>query len=207
MIATLTGRVFQRGSDRAVVDVAGVGYEVMLSADCLARMPEKGEEVFFYIHTSVREDAITLYGFLEEQEKELFLILKTVSGIGPKLALGILSGLRVGDICRAIRAGDIKMLTSLPGVGKRTAERICVDLKEKVGHLLSGAIAAPASGVAVVAAEGSAAADAISALTNLGYQDAVARAALGKVKKRIGDEEFNSQKVEVLIREALRALA
>jgi len=165
MIATLTGRVFAKGSDRAVVDVAGVGYEVMLSADCLARMPEKGEEVFFYIHTSVREDAITLYGFLEEQEKELFLILKTVSGIGPKLALGILSGLRVGDICRAIRAGDIKMLTSLPGVGKRTAERICVDLKEKVGHLLSGTVTAPAGNVAVVAAEGSAAADAISALT------------------------------------------
>ena len=102
MIATLTGRVFSKGFDRAVVDVAGVGYEVILSTDNVARMPEKGEDAFFYIHTNVREDAITLFGFLEEQEKELFLILKTVSGIGPKLALAMLSGLRVGEICQAI---------------------------------------------------------------------------------------------------------
>ena len=93
MIATLTGKVFSKGFDRAVVDVAGVGYEVILSTDCIARMPDKGEDAFFYIHTNVREDAITLYGFLEEKEKELFLILKTVSGIGPKLALAMLSGL------------------------------------------------------------------------------------------------------------------
>lgn len=207
MIATLTGRVFSKSFDRAVVDVGGVGYEVVLSTDSVARMPEKGENAFFYIHTNVREDAITLFGFLEEQEKELFLILKTVSGIGPKLALGILSGLRVGEICQAISGGDIKRLTTLPGVGKRTAERICVDLKEKVSHLVSGTVSVPGGSSRVIAVEGSAAADAISALVNLGYQDNVARDALGKVKKQLGEENFNSQKVEVLIREALRALA
>lgn len=207
MIATLTGRVFSKGFDRAVVDVAGVGYEVILSTDNVARMPEKGEDAFFYIHTNVREDAITLFGFLEEQEKELFLILKTVSGIGPKLALAMLSGLRVGEICQAISSGDIKRLTTLPGVGKRTAERICVDLKEKVSHLVSGTISSQGGGSTVVAVEGSAAADAISALMNLGYADGVARAALAKVKKQLGEEDFSTQKVEVLIREALRALA
>jgi Holliday junction DNA helicase RuvA len=207
MIATLTGKVFSKGFDRVVVDVAGVGYEVILSTDSIARMPEKGEDAFFYIHTNVREDAITLFGFLEEQEKELFLILKTVSGIGPKLALAMLSGLRVGEICQAISSGDIKRLTTLPGVGKRTAERICVDLKEKVSHLVSGSVAPHGGGLTVVAVEGLAATDAISALMNLGYADGVARAALGKVKKQLGEENFSTQKVEVLIREALRALA
>jgi Holliday junction DNA helicase RuvA len=207
MIATLTGRVFSKSSDRAVVDVGGVGYEVILSTDSVARMPQKGEDAFFYIHTNVREDAITLFGFLEEPEKELFLILKTVSGIGPKLALSILSGLRVGEICQAISGGDIKRLTTLPGVGKRTAERICVDLKEKVSHLITGAVSVHGGSSRVVAVEGSSAADAISALVNLGYQDSVARDALGKVKKQLGEENFNTQKVEVLIREALRALA
>ncbi len=207
MIATLTGRVFSKGFDRAVVDVAGVGYEVILSTDCVARMPDKGEDVFFYVHTNVREDAITLFGFLEEQEKELFLILKTVSGIGPKLALAMLSGLRVGDICQAISGGDIKRLTTLPGVGKKTAERICVDLKDKVAHLVSGTVPLQGGGNMVVAAAGSAAADAISALVNLGYPDGIARGALGKVKKQLGEEVFSTEKVEVLIREALRALA
>jgi len=207
MIATLTGRIFSKGFDRAVVDVAGVGYEVILSTDSVARMPEAGGDAFFYIHTNVREDAITLFGFLEEQEKELFLTLKTVSGIGPKLALAMLSGLRVGEICQAITGGDIKRLTTLPGVGKKTAERICVDLKDKVAHLSTGTVLPQDESSGVVAVEGSVAADALSALTNLGYPESVARGALGKVKKQLGEEEFHTQKVEVLIREALRALA
>ncbi len=207
MIATLTGKVFSKSLDRAVVDVGGVGYEVILSTDSVARMPEKGENAFFYIHTNVREDAITLFGFLEEQEKELFLILKTVSGIGPKMALSMLSGLRVGEICRAISGGDIKRLTTLPGVGKKTAERICVDLKEKVAHLVSGTVSLHDGSSPVAAVEGAVAADVVSALVNLGYADSVAREALRKVKKQLGEENFNSQKVEGLIREALRALA
>lgn len=207
MIATLTGKVFSKGFDRAVVDVAGVGYELILSTDCIARMPDKGDDAFFYVHTNVREDAITLYGFLEEKEKELFLVLKTVSGIGPKLALAMLSGMRVGEICQAISGGDSKALTTLPGVGKKTAERICVDLKDKVAHLLSGTVPLPGDSSIVATVAGSAAADAISALMNLGYPDGVARTALGKVKKQLGEEAFAAQQVESLIREALRALA
>ena len=207
MIATLTGRVLAKSVDRAVVDVGGVGYEVFLSTDGVARMPEKGGEVFLFIHTNVREDAITLFGFLEEEEKDLFLILRTVTGIGPKSALAMLSGMRVGEICRAILDGDIKRLTMLPGVGKKTAERICVELKEKVAHLSSGTLAGGSQGVEVIVAAGSVAADALSALTNLGYPDAVARKALETVKKQQGDELFAQMRLEILIREALRTLA
>jgi len=206
VIAALTGKVFSKSTDRAVIDVSGVGYEVFLSTDNVARMPDKGEDILLYIHTNVREDALTLFGFLEEEEKELFLILKTVSGIGPKLALAMLSGLRVSDLCRAITAGDIKTLTTLQGVGKKTAERVCVDLKEKVGHLSFDSLVTSGTLQPVVPARGSAVADALSALTNLGYSDPVARESLVSVKKRMGQESFDQLGVEDLIREALRTL-
>jgi len=206
MIATLTGKVFSKSIDRAVIDVSGVGYEVFLSTDTVARMADKGEDVLLYIHTNVREDAFTLFGFLQEDEKELFLILKTVSGIGPKLALSMLSGLRVADLCQAITTGDIKTLTTLQGVGKKTAERVCVDLKEKVGHLSFDSIPVPGAVHPVVPVAGSNVADALSALTNLGYSDPVARESLASVKKHVGQDRFNELSVEDLIRESLRAL-
>ena len=206
MIATLTGKVFSKSADKAVIDVSGVGYEVFLSTDTVARMADKGEEVLLYIHTNVREDALTLFGFLEEQEKELFLILKTVSGIGPKLALAMLSGLRVADLCRAIVAGDIKTLITLQGVGKKTAERVCLDLKEKVGHLSFEPMPTAGKFQTVVPGRGSVVADVLSALINLGYSDPVARESLVSVKKRLGQESFDELSVEDLIREALRTL-
>ncbi len=206
MIATLTGKVFSKNVDRAVIDVSGVGYEVFLSTDTVARMVDKGEDIFLYIHTNVREDAFTLFGFLQEEEKELFLILKTVSGIGPKLALAMLSGLRVADLCRAITGGDIKTLTTLQGVGKKTAERVCVDLKEKVGHLTFDSTPLSETLHSVIPVVGSNVADALSALTNLGYSDPVARESLASVKKHVGQELFNKLSVEELIRESLRAL-
>ncbi len=206
MIAALTGRVFSIQADRAVIDVAGVGYEVFLATDSVARLPEVGEEVLLHVHTNVREDAITLYGFLEPEAKELFLILKTVSGIGPKLALAMLSGLHVTDLCRAITEGDIKTLTTLQGVGRKTAERVCVDLKEKVGHLVQGGVSSASVHQPVVPVAGSPVADAISALVNLGYSDPVARETLGSVKRRLGDDFFAEMGVEDLIREALRTL-
>lgn len=208
MIATLSGKVLAKYSDRAVINVGGVGYEVIVSTDTIARMPEIREDAFFFVHTNVREDAITLYGFCEEEEKELFLILKTVSGIGPKLALSMLSGLRVADLCEAITVGDIKRLTTLQGVGKKTAERICVDLKEKVGHLSSTITVDPSSpSLGPLSSTPSAVSDALSALTNLGYPDTIARNALGVVKEKKSDEEFAALPVETLVREALRALA
>lgn len=207
MIATLRGTVLYKTIDRAVIDVGGVGYETIVTTDAIARMPEKNEPVFLFIHTNVREDAITLYGFLEEEEKELFLILKTVSGIGPKLALSMLSGLKVTDICQAISAGDYKRLTSLPGVGKKTAERICVDLKDKVSHLAYGAGGTSGAPTPISVTGSSELADAVSALSNLGYPESVAQSALAAVKKQLGDEEFAGLKVEALIRLTLRSLA
>jgi len=206
MIATLTGNVLMTGPDRAVIDVGGVGYEVFLSTDGVARLPEKNGQVFLHIHTHVREDAIILYGFLEVQEKELFLILKTVSGIGPKLGLAILSGMRVPDLCQAIAGEDVSRLTTLQGVGKRTAERLCVELKDKVGHL-QGAGAVLEKAALLSSASGSAVADTLSALVNLGYPDPVARQALTAVKKRVGDASFVAMQIEELIRETLRTLA
>ena len=207
MIAILAGKVFSKKLDRAIIDVSGVGYEVIVSTDTIARMVDVGENILMYIHTNVREDALTLFGFLEEEEKELFLILKTVSGIGPKLSLAMLSGLRVPDLCQAITAGDIKTLTTLQGVGKKTAERICVDLKEKVGHFTFEPSSATGALPAVTSSAGSAVADALSALANLGYSDPVARETLTAVKKRVGKEVFDELSVEDLIREGLRAFA
>ena len=208
MIASLSGKVLAKGEDRAVVDVGGVGYEVILASNAVARLPEKGREVFLHIHTSVREDAITLYGFPEEEEKELYLLLRTVNGIGPKLALAMLSGMRVAELARAIAAGDVKRLTMLPGVGKRIAERLSVELKEKIAHLGSaGTMAAAGGAMPVALAAGSAAADVLSAMGNLGYPEAVSRRALETVRRRMGDEVFERLGFDQLMRETLRSLA
>jgi Holliday junction DNA helicase RuvA len=206
MIATLTGKLQLRYPDRVVVDVGGVGYEVFLSADGLSRL-SVGSETFLFIHTNVREDAIILYGFIEEEEKEMFLILKTVSGIGPKLALAILSGMRVNELCRAIGAKDIKLLTSLQGVGKKTAERLCVELQEKVAHLASAAVTGGAGMATAHQGVGSVMLDVVSALVNLGYPDPVARQALVSVKKRLGPDMFAGMSLEEMLKEGLRALA
>lgn len=205
MIASLTGKIQYIASDRCVVDVRGVGYEVFMSTEGLSRLPEKGEEVFFHIHTNVREDAIVLFGFGERLEKEMFLTLKTVSGIGPKLALAILSGMQLDSLSQAISSEDIKGLTTISGVGKKTAERLCVELKDKVADFRS--TTSTVSATATTLGSSSDLTDALSALINLGYPDPVAREALGSVKKQIGDETFAKMKVEELIREGLRSLA
>lgn len=205
MIATLTGKVLLIYGDRAVVDVSGVGYEVFLTTDGLSRLPEKGNDVFLFIQTQVREDAITLFGFIEEEEKEMFLILKSVSGIGPKLALGILSGIKVGELCQAIAESDVKRLITLQGIGKKTAERICVDLKDKMSHLQVSVD--DSAGVVATTNASSAISDTLSALTNLGYPDPVARQALTAVKKQLGEDVFAKMGVEDLLRETLRSLA
>jgi Holliday junction DNA helicase RuvA len=112
-------------------------YEVFLSSASLQQMPSAGEEVFLHIHTSVREDALTLFGFVDMEEKEMFLLLINVSGVGPKLAMTILSGIRPDALSRAISTRDIGRLTSVSGVGKKTAERLCLDLQDKVGFMLT----------------------------------------------------------------------
>jgi Holliday junction DNA helicase RuvA len=206
MIASLTGKVQYIAGDRCVLDVGGVGYEVFLSTEGVASLPERGGEVFLHIHTNVREDAIVLFGFAERAEKEMFLTLKTVSGIGPKLGLAILSGMELGALCQAIATGDVKLLTTISGVGKKTAERLCVELKDKVGDLQAAPVSAAGSALKALGVNG-VLQDGLSALVNLGYPDTVAREALGSVKAQLGDEAFAALKVEDLIREGLRALA
>ena len=197
-----------KGLDRAVIDVSGVGYEVFVTADTLARLPDSSEDAFLYIYTQVREDAIVLYGFRDEEEKKMFLYLTSVSGVGPKLGLAALAGMRVNELCRAIAAKDIKLLTTLQGVGRKTAERICVELKDKVGDLAGGIDFEPLAGEGDAApGTSSAVADVLSALGNLGYSDPVSRKTLTSVKKRLGDDTFYSLPVEALLRECLRSMA
>lgn len=192
--------------DSLILDVQGVGYEVMISSRTHDALPPVGDEAFLLIRTNVREDAITLFGFCEQEEKDLFLLLNSVSGIGPKLALGILSGISAPELSQAIRTRDFARLTALSGVGKKTAQRLCVELGEKVGALSSeanmdGSVSAPEAVV-----EGSAMQDAVSALINLGYPRNTAWQALRTIQQRDA-EAAAEMKVEELIRLALQSLA
>src|SRR5438309_3487689 len=132
MIAHLRGRVLSKRPNHAVVDVNGVGYEVAISVPTFSELPTAGAEVSLHIHTHVREDALSLYGFLRIAEKHLFEKLLTVSGIGPKLAITILSGMAADEMVGAIRGGDIARLTRIPGIGKKTAERMVLELRDKL---------------------------------------------------------------------------
>ena len=132
MIAHLRGRVLSKRPSHAVVDVNGVGYEVAISVPTFSELPNAGGEVSLHIHTHVREDALSLYGFLRPQEKELFERLISVSGIGPKLAITVLSGMQAEKMVAAIRGNDVATLTKIPGIGKKTAERMVLELRDKL---------------------------------------------------------------------------
>ena len=204
MIATLSGLVLVKTPAAAIIDVQGVGYEVFISSRTYDTLPATGAPCVLHVQTVVREDAITLYGFARPEEKELFLLLVTVSGIGPKLAQTILSGIGVADLRQAILLKDLARLTALSGVGKKTAQRICVELGEKVGTL-DGSLPEEGRPEAPAAAGGSLLADAASALVNLGYPQATAWEALRVAQQQ--SEEPDALRVEDLIRLALRSLA
>src|SRR5215470_14587022 len=161
MIAHLRGRLISKHPSQAVVEAGGVGYDVAITIPTFSNLPAIGSDVALHIHTHVREDAIALFGFLQANEKQLFEKLITVSGIGPKLAITILSGMATSEMVGAIRANDHARLTRIPGIGKKTAERMCVELRDKLD-----AFGTEQAAVLVSAIE----ADVISALTNLGYQ-------------------------------------
>ena len=169
MIARLVGRLAQKSPEALVVDVHGVGYRVMVSLTAFAALPEQGAEVELAIHTHLRETALELFGFVSPDERALFAALITVSGIGPRMALNILSGLPAADLRDALAAGNISRLVAVPGVGKRTAERLIVELQDRVRKL---AAAAPGNGA------GAADAEAVSALVNLGYRQPEAERAV-----------------------------
>ncbi|HER62438.1 MAG TPA: Holliday junction branch migration protein RuvA [Desulfobacteraceae bacterium] len=206
MIATLTGTLFVKHPGRVIVDVGGVGYEVLISARTYDRLPAGGDDVFLFVYTSVREDAIVLFGFTHLEEKELFLLLNTVSGVGPKLALGILSGISASELGEALSMKNISRLTALPGVGKKTAQRLCVELQDKVSHFISHAPGADKDSPEARLMEGDNVQDAVSALINLGYPQNTSWQALRKVQKQ-QEQTISEMPVEELIRQALRVLA
>ncbi len=204
MIAVLRGKIIQKSPACTVVDVNGVGYEVLTSLRTYEVLPELQQEVQFFVQTIVREDAISLYGFASADEKKLFVLLITVSGIGPKLALTVLGGLGPAELQSAISGRDLARLTSVPGVGKKTAERICMELADKAGAL-GGFAAMPAgTGGTGAAAQAAPQADAASALVNLGYTEQQVWQVLRSLEK---EQDMSAALVEDWLRQALRILA
>ena len=197
MIAHLRGRLIFKRPNQAVIETGGVGYDVVISVPTFSELPGEGSEVSLFIHTHVREDAIALFGFLRAEEKQLFERLISVSGIGPKLAITVLSGMSFKAAVAAIRSNDVAALTRIPGVGKKTAERMVLELRDKLEQF-GGAVAPPARMSNPIEE------DVLSALLNLGYQKvaverAVAQAAQGC---KNGPMEF-----EPLFRESLARLS
>jgi Holliday junction DNA helicase RuvA len=200
MIAHLSGQLLRKSTQSLIVDAGGIGYEVMAPLSTFYALPEEGEGVNLHIYTHVREDALLLFGFHTRLEKDLFLMLIGVSGIGPKLAVNILSGIGPGELQEAIARGDALRLQSIPGVGKKTAERIALELKDLALKSLGDREIPPVT--LQEDRERELLDDALSALTNLGYQAKSARKALEMVC-----EGQSTVTLEVLIREALRKLA
>lgn len=199
MIASLRGAVVEKSAVDAIVEVQGVGYRVFLSLVTLAHLPPVGQPVHLRIRTVVREDAFDLFGFLSLREEELFLQLTSVSHVGPKMAMAVLSGLEVDELATAIARSDVPRLTRIHGVGKKTAERLVLELKDKM-KLLAPAAGQPGRGAA--APTSSAHADLVSALVNLGYKDTHAEDAARAVTERVGAEAA----FELQFREALKVL-
>ena len=200
MIALLTGLVAFKAPSHITLDVHGVGYEVLIPLSTYYSLPNQSEAVTLSIHTHVREDAIQLYGFLTAAEKGAFLLLTGISGIGPKLGLSILSTLPVRDLFAAIQAGDIEKLGTVPGIGKKSAARIALELKDKVARLHpTGEQVEPGKDGAVAPLYE----DALSALVNLGYRAQDVKDTL----KRIEKSGTAAQGLKDVIREALKDLA
>ena len=200
MIAFLTGRLAFKAPTHLTLDVQGVGYDVHIPLSTYYALPNLNEVTALNIHTHLREDAIQLFGFLSQSEKEAFLLLTAVSGIGPKLALGVLSGLPVTELVHAIQTEDVEKLATVPGIGKKSAGRIALELKDKVGKIQPGPVQASASDVPGL--DGSYE-DALSALVNLGYRSQDAREALKRVTKAAASPIV----LKDLIREGLKELA
>jgi Holliday junction DNA helicase RuvA len=195
MIAHLRGRLFSKQPQQAIVEAAGVGYDVAISVTTYTSLPAEGAEVALHIHTQVREDTLALYGFLDRNDKRIFERLITVSGVGPKLAITIQSGLPTERLVAALRAQDHATLTRIPGVGKKLSERLVVELKDKLEDM---AVAAPA-----VVAAGPAAEDVLSALVNLGYQRPSAQKA---IEAAVAKDKSVGEHFDALFRAALMTI-
>jgi Holliday junction DNA helicase RuvA len=193
MIAHLRGRLISKHPNQAVVEAGGVGYDVTISVPTFSELPGTGGEVALHIHTHVREDSIALFGFVRPTEKQLFERLISVSGIGPKLGITILSGMSADEMVGAIRGNDVARLTRIPGIGKKTAERMVLELRDKLQTFDAAQPVATASPVEE---------DVLSALVNLGYQRPASERALAAAARNGKTSSF-----DVLFREALSILS
>jgi Holliday junction DNA helicase RuvA len=202
LIAQLSGKLIHKQPNTLIIDVAGVGYEVTIPLSTFYELDEVGTSVALKIHTHVREDAIQLFGFWTTREKELFLRLMSVGGIGAKLAITMLSGMAASELISAIRNNDLGRLTSIPGVGRKTAERVVIELRDKIGSI-SGpeAEAAVGAGGLTSVAEGDLRDDTTAALMSLGYPKAVAERAVAAALQEQGERT-----IEAVLKRSLKRI-
>jgi Holliday junction DNA helicase RuvA len=196
VIAHLRGRILEKHPNRLVVDVSGVGYNVFVPLSTFYGQGDPGSEIVLRVHTHVREDALALYGFATALEQDLFERLIAVGGIGPKVALAVLSGIEPSDLVRAIERGDVARLTAIPGVGKKTSERIVLELKDRLPRVQPGSAPDAPGGTPPLRD------DLLSALLNLGYHRPLAERAVDAAMKAASDAGFEST-----LKQALRELA
>ncbi|MGA3083218.1 MAG: Holliday junction branch migration protein RuvA [Thermodesulfobacteriota bacterium] len=199
MIAFLEGRLLSKSPEGIIVLAQGIGYQVAVPLSSFYDLPSVEQAVQLHIYTHVRQDTFQLFGFMTPKEKEIFLLLIGVSGIGPKVALNILSGISVQEFCQALLTEDSARIQRIPGVGKKTAERIVLELKDKIKKMSSGPLPSLVRGVE----EGIPFEDAVSALVNLGYPRAVAEKTLDRIK----NETDGPISLEDLLRKALKSLS
>ncbi|GAC1397072.1 MAG: Holliday junction branch migration protein RuvA [Pyrinomonadaceae bacterium] len=206
MIAHLTGSVLVKTPTSVIIDVGGVGYEVAIPTTTFYDLGEPGANVSLRIYTHLREDSLQLFGFKTARERELFALLISVSGIGPKSAIAMLSGMNADEIIGAIRSDNLARLTAIPGVGKKTAERLVIELRDKINILMSPALEeqlkAQAAADGTPRSEDSLRDDTLSALINLGYNRAAAEKAVTQAMR-----ESDARTVEALLRQSLRNLS
>jgi Holliday junction DNA helicase RuvA len=201
MIALISGKIVHKGISHVVVDVQGVGYRVFIPLTTFYELPDAGQMITLHVHTNVKQDAINLFGFYTDQERDLFQLMISVSGIGPKVAMNILSGISARELLSAISGGNVGKLVNIPGVGKKMAERLILELKEKVIKKMMSDTTAEAglqSSASDIIMD-----DVLSALVNLGYKSNVAREALDKVL-RSSEEELGMDK---LLKKTLKIIA
>ena len=203
MIAQLTGKLVQKLPNSVIIDVGGVGYDVTIPVSTFYELGETGTDVSLKIHTHVREDALQLFGFWTSREKDLFLKLTSVSGVGPKLGITMLSGMPAGELINAITNNDLVKLTSIPGVGRKTAERVVVELRDKMAVIsLESREADRAASRELAAGEAAVRDDTIAALMALGYPKAISERAVSFALREEGERT-----IEVVLKRALRRLS
>ena len=202
MIAHLSGTVLLKQPNTVVIDVSGVGYEVTIPVSTFYELGEVGDPIALRVHTYVREDAIQLFGFRTGREKDLFLKLTSVSGIGPKLAITILSGMSSEELIPAIRTNDLGRLTSIPGIGRKTAERLVIELRDRMVALSGPEVEAAYAASRAAGGADAVRDDVVAALLSLGYQKAQAEKAVSRVLERESDRT-----IEHVLRESLKLLS